>query len=118
MCGHLCCRHQRGELIFRLHGIPTDKSVQPYPCPGDADIQCCVPSSGGGGGSSGNLPGLDATQSGNARTILAVGKSKGFPIKGCEVAIATAIVESNVHVYANSAVAGSESCPYDKGFVG
>jgi len=41
-----------------------------------------------------------------------------MPIKGCEVAMATALVESNIHVYANSAVPASLKCPYDHGFIG
>jgi len=88
-------------------------SGPPYPCPGSDDIQCCVP-----GSNIGNLPGLDTTQSAHARQIFSVGKSKGFPIKGCEIAIATALVESNIHVYANSAVPASKYCPYDPGFIG
>ena len=32
--------------------------------------------------------------------------------------MATAITESNIHVFANSAVPASLNCPFDKGFVG
>jgi hypothetical protein len=41
-----------------------------------------------------------------------------MPVKGCEVAMATALVESNIHVYANSAVPASLKCPFDPGFIG
>jgi hypothetical protein len=68
--------------------------------------------------SSGNLPGLNTIQSGHARKIIAVAKSKKFPIRGCEVAMAAALVESNMHVYANSAVPASKKCPFDAGFIG
>ncbi|KAF9190419.1 hypothetical protein BGZ50_000227 [Haplosporangium sp. Z 11] len=61
----------------------------------------------------GNLPGLNARQSGYARTIAKVGKSHGVGVKGCAIAIATALVESNIAVYCNRKVSGSCNLPHD-----
>jgi hypothetical protein len=81
-------------------------------CPGPNHIQCCTGSSGGGGGT-GNLPGLDAVQSKYARIIAKTARDYGLPIRGCEVAIVTAIVESNIRVYANSKLPESYKYPHD-----
>ncbi|CAF1185433.1 unnamed protein product [Didymodactylos carnosus] len=67
-----------------------------------------TPSSGAG-----NLPGLDAVQSRYARIIAKAARTYGLPIRGCEVAIVTAIVESNIRVYANKYVAESLKYPHD-----
>jgi hypothetical protein len=53
----------------------------------------CDGSSGGGGGGSGNLPGLTATQSSNARKIIEEAKKEGLGRQGCLAGIATALVE-------------------------
>lgn len=60
-----------------------------------------------------NLPTLNAVQSKHARTIAAVAKQRKLPIRACEVAIATALVESSVLVYANSNVPSSYNYPHD-----
>jgi len=80
-------------------------------CPGPNHVQCCAGSSSGGSG--GNIPGLDAVQSKYARIIAKTARDYGLPIRGCEVAIATAIVESNIRVYANSKVSESYKYPHD-----
>ncbi|CAO3569396.1 unnamed protein product [Mortierella alpina] len=61
----------------------------------------------------GNLPGLDARQSGYARTIAAVARRRNMGKKACYIAIATALVESNIKVYCNFAVQGSCDLPHD-----
>ncbi|KAF9574474.1 hypothetical protein EC968_006458 [Mortierella alpina] len=61
----------------------------------------------------GNLPGLNAKQSGYARTIAKGARTAGVGSRGCAVAIATALVESNILVYCNRKVAGSCSLPHD-----
>ncbi|KAF8982362.1 hypothetical protein BGZ46_001404 [Entomortierella lignicola] len=61
----------------------------------------------------GNLPGLNARQSGYARTIAKAAHTYGVGSRGCAVAIATALVESNILVYCNRAVAGSCNLPHD-----
>ena len=95
-------------------------NIQSSPCSGlGGDVQCCISSTSGGSTPSGdNLGGLDEIQSGHVRKIMAVAKSKSMPVRGCEIAMATALVESTIHVYANSKVNGSKDCPYDPGFVG
>lgn len=84
-------------------------------CPGPSSFKCCVAGSGGGG--SGNLPGLDAVQSGHARTIIARVKANGFPAanqkRACQVAIATARQESVIRILANTKVAESYNYPHD-----
>ena len=80
-------------------------------CPGPNNIQCCT--GNGGSSSGGNLPGLNAVQSKYARIIAKTARDYGLPIRGCEVAIVTAIVESNILVYANSKVAESYNYPHD-----
>lgn len=76
-------------------------------CPGGNDIQCCT----GGGGP--NLPYLDQRQSAYARVIAKVAHDYGMPIRGCQVAMVTALVESNVIVYANGNVPESLNYDYD-----
>ncbi|KAF9575737.1 hypothetical protein EC968_001927 [Mortierella alpina] len=61
----------------------------------------------------GNLPGLDARQSGYARTIARVARQRNMGIKACQIAIATALVESNIKVYCNYRVPGSCNLPHD-----
>ncbi|RLL93756.1 hypothetical protein CFD26_102440 [Aspergillus turcosus] len=74
----------------------------------------CDGSSGGGGGSSGNLPGLTATQSSHAHKIIDEAKKEGLGRQGCLAGIATALVESNILIYANSKVPESLKYPHDK----
>lgn len=78
-------------------------------CPGSSDIECCVKGSSGGG----NLPGLDSTQSSHARAIIGEVKSEGVGRQGCLAAIATALVESSILVYANNAVPSSLNYAHD-----
>ncbi|KAF7122490.1 hypothetical protein CNMCM5793_000515 [Aspergillus hiratsukae] len=73
----------------------------------------CDGSSGGGGGSSGNLPGLSATQSSHARKIIGEAKKEGLGRQGCLAGIATALVESNILIYANKKVPESLKYPHD-----
>lgn len=47
---------------------------------------------------SANLPGLNAVQSGYARSIIAKANAEGVGRHGCEAAIATAIVEVCPHL--------------------
>ncbi|KAG0206351.1 hypothetical protein BGX28_002205 [Mortierella sp. GBA30] len=61
----------------------------------------------------GNLPGLDARQSKYARIIAQVAHNYGVGARGCYVAIATALVESEIKVYCNYKVAGSCNLPHD-----
>jgi hypothetical protein len=81
-------------------------------------LQCCV-KGGGKASSGGNLPGLNATQSRHAHRIIAVAKSMDMPVRGCQVAMATALQESTIHIYANSAgVPASMDCLFDPGYIG
>ncbi|KAK9367268.1 hypothetical protein V1509DRAFT_640758 [Lipomyces kononenkoae] len=73
----------------------------------------CGGGSGGGSGGGGNLPGLDATQSSHARAIIAETKRENLGHQGCLAAIATAITESGILIYANSNVPDSFNYPYD-----
>nr|WJZ50372.1 GH184 muramidase [Chaetomium sp. ZY369] len=68
---------------------------------------------GGGGDTGGNLPGLTAVQSRNARAIIGEAKKEGLGRQGCEAGIATAIVESNILIYANKKVKESYNYPHD-----
>ncbi|KAF9953042.1 hypothetical protein BGZ72_005737 [Mortierella alpina] len=61
----------------------------------------------------GNLPGLDARQSGYARIIAKVARERNMGREACYVAIATALVESNIKVYCNYAVPGSCNLAHD-----
>ncbi|KAK9236662.1 hypothetical protein V1525DRAFT_389217 [Lipomyces kononenkoae] len=67
----------------------------------------------GGGGNGGTLPGLDATQSSHARAIIAEARRENLGHQACLAAIATAITESSILVYANGNVPGSLNYPYD-----
>ncbi|KAL2255766.1 hypothetical protein VTK26DRAFT_2740 [Humicola hyalothermophila] len=69
--------------------------------------------SGSGSGSKGNLPGLNAKQSAHARKIIAQAKKDKVGRHGCVTGIATALVESNIKVYANRKVPESLKYPYD-----
>ncbi|KAI9372217.1 hypothetical protein BJX61DRAFT_542916 [Aspergillus egyptiacus] len=69
---------------------------------------------GGDGGDGGNLPGLDSTQSSNAWEILGQAEAEGVGRQGCLAAFATALVESNIYIYANSGVPESYNYPYDR----
>lgn len=51
--------------------------------------------------SGGNVPTLNAVQSGHARTIAKVAKAENVGKRGCVVAIATALQESGIRVLAN-----------------
>ncbi|KAL3467007.1 hypothetical protein BJX64DRAFT_284155 [Aspergillus heterothallicus] len=83
-------------------GYVTDK------CEGDDD-------GGDDGGDDGdNLPGLGATQSAHAKKIIQQAKAQNVGSHGCQAAIATALVESEIYVYANSGVPESLNYPHDK----
>ncbi|KAJ5370183.1 uncharacterized protein N7496_006275 [Penicillium cataractarum] len=69
--------------------------------------------SSGGGSSGGNLPGLTATQSKHAKEIIAEAKREDLGLHGCSAGIATALVESNILIYANKAVPSSLNYPHD-----
>ncbi|GLI73529.1 hypothetical protein PoHVEF18_001747 [Penicillium ochrochloron] len=73
----------------------------------------CDGGSTGGGGSGGNLPGLSATQSKHARAIIGEAKSEDLGLHGCAAGIATALVESNILIYANKDVPSSLNYPHD-----
>ncbi|KAF3384370.1 hypothetical protein F1880_002065 [Penicillium rolfsii] len=60
-----------------------------------------------------DLPGLSATQSKHARAIIAEAKSEDLGLHGCAAGIATALVESNILVYANQDVPSSLNYPHD-----
>lgn len=53
------------------------------------------------------------TRDGYVRRIIAVGRSMGITPRGCVIAIATGLVESNIKVYANGAVPESMNLPHD-----
>nr|WJZ50371.1 GH184 muramidase [Aspergillus niveus] len=74
---------------------------------------CDGGSDGGSSGGSGNLPGLTATQSSHAHKIIGEAKKEGLGRQGCLAGIATALVESNILVYANSKVPASLNYPHD-----
>ncbi|KAL2807748.1 hypothetical protein BJX63DRAFT_440015 [Aspergillus granulosus] len=67
-----------------------------------------------GGNDGGNLPGLGATQSAHAKKIIQQAKDQGVGSHGCQAAIATALVESGIYIYANNAVPESLNYPHDK----
>ncbi|CAG8239544.1 unnamed protein product [Penicillium olsonii] len=69
---------------------------------------------GSGGGSNGSLPGLTATQSKHAKAIINEAKSESLGRQGCLAGIATALVESNIYIYANKKVPASLDYPHDK----
>jgi hypothetical protein len=48
-----------------------------------------------------------------ARTIIQVGHDMGVSVRGIKIALATALVETNLKNYANRAVPGSLTVPYD-----
>ncbi|KAF9948895.1 hypothetical protein BGZ72_009224 [Mortierella alpina] len=60
-----------------------------------------------------NLPTLNAKQSAHARTIARVARSNGVDRRGCAVALAAAMGETNVTVVCNPKVAGSCDLPHD-----
>ncbi|EAU32215.1 predicted protein [Aspergillus terreus NIH2624] len=74
---------------------------------------CDGGSDGGSGSGSGNLPGLTATQSSHAHKIIDEAKKEGLGRQGCLAGIATALVESNILIYANSKVPASLNYPHD-----
>ncbi|KAK2612677.1 hypothetical protein QQS21_001294 [Conoideocrella luteorostrata] len=61
-----------------------------------------------------NLPGLDATQSKYATGIIAQSKKDGVGAHGCQAAIATALTESSLIMYANKGVPASLNYPHDR----
>ncbi|KAL2842549.1 hypothetical protein BJY01DRAFT_264478 [Aspergillus pseudoustus] len=67
-----------------------------------------------GGDGGGNLPGLGATQSAHAKKIIQQAKDQNVGSHGCQAAIATALVESGIYIYANSGVPESLNYPHDK----
>ncbi|KAF9990828.1 hypothetical protein BGZ75_009519 [Mortierella antarctica] len=60
-----------------------------------------------------NLPTLNAKQSAHARTIAEVARLNGMDRRGCAVALAAAMGETNVTVICNPKVAGSCNLPHD-----
>ncbi|KAF9571730.1 hypothetical protein EC968_000249 [Mortierella alpina] len=60
-----------------------------------------------------NLPPLNAKQSAHARTIAKVARLNGVDRRGCAVALAAAMGETNVTVVCNPKVAGSCTFPHD-----
>jgi hypothetical protein len=50
--------------------------------------------------------GLDERQRGHAATVIAAGRSRGIPERGIVVALATALQESRLRVYANDGLGG------------
>ncbi|CAF1664655.1 unnamed protein product, partial [Adineta ricciae] len=111
-----CCTYRDCRNTQNIAGIcqPTatcgGKSDPANLCPGGNNIQCCT---GSGSSAGGNLPHLDAKQSNYARIIARAAKDNGLPFRACEVAIVTAIVESNIRVYANSKLPESYNYPHD-----
>lgn len=81
-------------------------------CPGDSSVQCCVKGSSGGGGG-GTISGLDSTQSSHAYAIMDETKHESLPRQACLAAMATALTESSILVYANDAVPSSLNYPHD-----
>ncbi|KAJ5317365.1 hypothetical protein PENANT_c034G03376 [Penicillium antarcticum] len=75
--------------------------------------KCNSGSGGGGGSSSGNLPGLTSTQSKHAKAIIGEAKKEDLGRQGCLAGIATALVESNILIYANKKVPSSLNYPHD-----
>ncbi|KAL2871716.1 uncharacterized protein BJX67DRAFT_369791 [Aspergillus lucknowensis] len=69
---------------------------------------------GDDGGDGETLPGLDSTQSAHAQAIIQQAKDQDVGHQGCLAGIATALVESNIYVYANEGVPESFNYPYDK----
>ncbi|KAM0477577.1 hypothetical protein ACHAPX_005891 [Trichoderma viride] len=61
-----------------------------------------------------NLPGLNAVQTKYANAIIAKAKADGVGAQGCQAAIATAMVESSIIMYANRAVPESLKYPHDR----
>jgi len=61
-----------------------------------------------------NLPGLTATQSKYARAIIGQAKKDKVGAHGCQAAIATALTESSLIMYANKAVPASMKLPHDR----
>ncbi|KAK0556201.1 hypothetical protein OC846_001295 [Tilletia horrida] len=59
---------------------------------------------------------LDSTQQNNANIVAQTAKNYGTsaPIQACVTAVATAITESNLYMYANKNVPASLNYPHDK----
>ncbi|KAI1831338.1 hypothetical protein DTO006G1_7245 [Penicillium roqueforti] len=62
---------------------------------------------------SSNLPGLSATQTKHAKAIIAKAKKEGLGRQGCLAGISTALVESNILIYANKKVPASLKYHHD-----
>ena len=60
-----------------------------------------------------NLRNLSPRQMANALTIIQTGDDLKVPVRGWVIAIATALVESNLRMYANSGVPSSLALPHD-----
>lgn len=78
----------------------------------------CSGNNGGGnrpppGNGGGNYPGLDATQSRNARAAIGEVKKEGLGRHACLAVISTPLQESTLHIYANPAVPASMNYPHD-----
>ncbi|CAF1064536.1 unnamed protein product [Adineta steineri] len=109
-CTYRDCKNSQGVAgSCQPTATCAGKSDPANLCPGGNNIQCCT----GGSSSGGNLPYLNAKQSTYARIIGKAARDNGLPRRACEVAIVTAIVESNIRVYANSKVAESYKYPHD-----
>lgn len=66
---------------------------------------------------SSKIPGYDQRQSNNAWAIIKQIKAEKFgkdALTACKAAFATAIVKSNIYIYANEKVPESKKYPYDK----
>ncbi|KAK1244109.1 hypothetical protein MKX08_002247 [Trichoderma sp. CBMAI-0020] len=61
-----------------------------------------------------NLPGLNAVQTKYANAIIVKAKADGVGAHGCRAAIATAMVESSIIMYANNAVPESLKYHHDR----
>ncbi|KAF4457823.1 NLP/P60 protein [Fusarium austroafricanum] len=61
-----------------------------------------------------NLPGLNAVQTRYALAIINGAKEDGVGLHGCQAAIATALVESSLVMYANKNVPESLKHPHDR----
>ncbi|KAM0461522.1 hypothetical protein ACHAPV_004228 [Trichoderma viride] len=61
-----------------------------------------------------NLPGLNAVQTKYANAIITKAKADGVGAHGCQAAIATAMVESSIIMYANNRVPESLKYAHDR----
>ncbi|KAF9172383.1 hypothetical protein BGX21_003908 [Mortierella sp. AD011] len=111
-----CCTYGTRKTSDGRTGtcLPTNScsgtSVPRY-FPAPSNIQYCV--SGSPPSTRDNLLGLNARQSGYARTIAKVVHTYGVGACGCAIGIAAGLVESNLTVYCNYNVPGSCNLSHD-----